>query len=124
MGRIVLSSGDIMLAAVLAFFITWFITNLIGVLRALFRAPAEIGFRERDLSRILDRCYMMFPREVINFRGQVYKRGMTVRVKTVRNKIYEGRLIGLNSENVLCVLTATNIIAHELDKIEDMSILA
>ena len=121
-----MSSGDILMAAVLALVITWFIINLTGIIRAVTKGPgsAEVGFKERDLGRILERCYMLFPRDVVHFHGQTYKRGMTVRVTTVKNRIYEGRLIGLNSQDVLCVLTSTNIVANELDKIEEMSILA
>jgi len=46
---------------------------------------------------------------------------MRVRITTLQKRIIEGEFIGKNDSDVLCVITGQHIIAHEINKIEDMT---
>lgn len=121
--KIDLTIQDILYAAILAFFFTWLIQNISKIFRIVITRPTEFDYQLKDISKIMKKCYSLFPKEIIQFHGKTFKRGMNVRVTTVQNKTFEGELIGLNNENMLCVLTNSNIVAHELDSIEDMKII-
>ena len=66
----------------------------------------------------------MFPVGTVNFRGKVFTTGMRVRITTLQKRIIEGEIIGKNDKDILCIITGQHIIAHELNKIEDMTELA
>jgi hypothetical protein len=118
-----LTATDIIWAAAIAFFITWFIQNIANAVKILSTRSVELGRSSGDLQGIIERCYFLFPEDIIHFQGKIFKRGMNVRVTTVQHKIFEGELIGLNNENMLCVLTQKYIVAQELDKIEEMCLV-
>ena len=50
--------------------------------------------------------------------------GMKVRITTLQQKIIEGEIIGKNDKDILCIITGEHIIAHEMNKIEDITELA
>ena len=74
----------------------------------------------KDMKRILQRCYRLFPTDIVRFNGVTFHRGMRVHITTSQMKNFEGQLIGLSKENMICVLTNKYIIAHELSKIHDI----
>jgi hypothetical protein len=74
------------------------------------------------MAKIMERCYLLFPREIVQFHGVTFHRGMIVRVVTDKQKVFEGRLIGLSNDNMLCVLTNRYIVAQELHKVNEMNI--
>ena len=45
---------------------------------------------------------------------------MKIRITTIQKKVIEGELIGKSKMDLLCIKTQNQIIAHELDKIEEM----
>ena len=49
---------------------------------------------------------------------------MKVRITTLQKRIIEGEIIGKNDKDILCIMTSQHIIAHELNKIEDITELA
>ena len=49
---------------------------------------------------------------------------MKVRITTLQQKIIEGEIIGKNDKDILCIITGEHIIAHEMNKIEDITELA
>lgn len=118
-----LTIEDIVYAALLALFLTWMITTISNAFKIVISHPTEFDYNPQDLAKLLQKCYVLFPRDSILFHGQTFKRGMKVRVVTIREKIFEGQLIGSNSDNMLCVLTGKNLIAQELDDISDIIIL-
>jgi len=77
-----------------------------------------------ELGAIVEKCYSLFPIENINFKGKIFKRGMKVRVTMQDNRKIEGEIIGANTENVICLLTAKFIITREIARIVSMEILA
>ncbi|MDR1540878.1 MAG: hypothetical protein LBU32_23320 [Clostridiales bacterium] len=121
--QILLSLNDVVYAALLALVFTWIILGLGGIVRSALSKPSNLDYRPKDMSKILAKCYHLFPEEKILFHGETFTRGMKVRVTTSQHKIFEGQLIGLNNDKMLCVLTSRYIVAHELDKIVEMNIL-
>ncbi len=111
---------DILFAAILAFFITWIVLKLLSMYNAMKQSTSQFNYQVKDMNRVIGKCYALFPLEIFQFRGKTFKRGMTVRIKTLQNKIFEGKLVGINSSDVVCVLTNQYIVAHELSDIEEM----
>jgi len=116
---------DVIYAALLAFVLTQFILSIKKVrstaakIKAIKNPNGEI-----EMMAILKQCKKMFPLSTINFRGKVFTTGMKVRITTLQKRIIEGEIIGRNEDNVLCVFTGKHIIAHELNKIEDITEIA
>lgn len=117
-----LTFSDILFAATAAMLITWSVMSFIS-LRRLFKNQAigSIQKSEKELTNILQKCYNLFPKDIVQFRGKTFKRGMRVRIITNQHKTIEGKLIGMNNEDILCVITQKYIIAHEISNIEEIT---
>ena len=117
---------DYIYAALTAFVITQMILSLGWLKRSMSRSKAAKTYSENEAQRIavIKQCRSMFPLETVNFRGKVFTTGMKVRITTLQKRIIEGEIIGKNDKDVLCIMTSQYIIAHELNKIEDMTELA
>ena len=114
-----ITAEELVYIAVIAFFITWFIHNLIK-----FKKIMELGSDNtavKDIKKVLDRCYAMFPLENVSFKGQTFKRGMRVKITTLQDKVFEGELIGTNYRNLVCIMTSRLVVAHELSNIRDIT---
>ncbi|MCI5679412.1 MAG: hypothetical protein MR278_05460 [Bacteroidales bacterium] len=68
----------------------------------------------------VDRCKELFPIDCITFRGKEFTRGMKIKVTTIQKNVIEGEFIGLNQVNLVCIKTGNQIIAHQLEKIEEI----
>ncbi|MGM9916069.1 hypothetical protein [Anaerotignum sp.] len=68
----------------------------------------------------VDRCKELFPIDRITFRGKEFTRGMKIKVTTIQKNVIEGEFIGLNQVNLVCIKTGNQIIAHQLEKIEEI----
>jgi len=79
-----------------------------------------LGYKPSDVELVLQRCCNMFPIEILCFNGVTFQRGMNVRAVTNRDMVIEGRFVGTNKDNVICFLTNSSVIAHELGNIEEM----
>ncbi|MBM6830124.1 hypothetical protein H9X85_10915 [Anaerotignum lactatifermentans] len=77
-------------------------------------------FGEVDMMRVMERCREMFPIETVSFHGDLFQRGTRVRIVTTQENIIEGELVGMNRIQMVCIRTQTQIIAHQLNKIQDM----
>lgn len=77
-------------------------------------------FGEADMMRVMERCRELFPIETVAFRGDQFQRGMRVRIVTTQENVIEGELVGMNRVQMICIRTQTQIIAHQLDKIQQM----
>jgi len=111
---------EIIISAILAFFVTLVIIKVWEYL--LLRRKLLSSYQTNDIKRILQRCYRLFPTDIIQFNGTTFHRGMKIHVTTSQMKDIEGQLIGLSKENMICILTNKYIIAHELNKIRDIYI--
>lgn len=110
---------EVLFAACVAYVITY-------IIRTFQRLKAKKGektyvVRGTDVARVYDRCKELFPIDRITFKGREFTRGMQVKVTTIQNNIIEGELIGMNKVNLVCIKTGTQIIAHQLEKIAEMT---
>jgi len=69
----------------------------------------------------IDRCKELFPIDVLAFKGREFKRGTQIRVTTIQNNTIIGEFIGLSYANLVCIKTGNQIIAHQLEKIADVT---
>ena len=117
-----LSLIDVVYAAVLAFVFLQLILNLSRLSKNM-SVRKESGKEIGDFQKIeiLKKCRDLFPFDTVNFRGKVITKGMKVRITTLQKRIIEGEFVGRNDMNILCVIAGQHIIAHEIDKIEDIT---
>jgi len=122
-----LSSADVVYAALMAFVITQIILGF-GKIRKNMSQMGLDGIKkeptEKERMDIILKCKAMFPVGTIYFKGKVFTSGMLVRITTLQKRTIEGEIIGKNDREVLCIITKEHIIAHEIEKIEDMTVLA
>ena len=69
----------------------------------------------------LDRLKELFPIEVLSFKGMEFQRGMQIKVITIQKNTIVGEFIGLSKANLVCIKTGNQIIAHQLEKIEEVT---
>lgn len=119
-----LTIGHITYSAVLALFLTWLILTISKSFKIVISRPTALDYKPGDINKIIQRCYNLFPKDIIKFQGETFRRGMNVRITTSQHKIFEGRLIGSNHENMVCVLTAKYVVAHDLENIQEIKELA
>lgn len=117
-----LTMTDYLYAALTAFVATQLIlgvSRFIGFSKT--NSGKAISYGEADRILVIKKCIAMFPVETIYFRGKVFTKGMKVRITTLQKRIIEGELIGKNEMDILCIVAGQHIIAHEIEKIEDMT---
>ena len=113
---------DYVCAAVTAFVATQLILLVSKIFKIFKAADAIQGeITQADMIAVIKKCVEMFPESTINFRGKVFKKGMRVRITTFQKRIIEGEIIGKNELDILCIIAGKDIIAHEIDKIEDIT---
>ncbi len=114
----VLTWQDVFLAACLAYVITYIIR---GFQRWIDRRVEKtFVVRSLDVPGVYEKCRELFPIEKITFQGKEFTRGMRVKVTTQHENIIEGELIGMNKMNLVCIRTNSQIIAHQLEKIQEI----
>ncbi|MBE6012881.1 hypothetical protein [Anaeropeptidivorans aminofermentans] len=112
--------SDFIFAAIIAFFLTWAYVSISGFMEKLKERGIEDQYPINELEQILNRCYALFPLEQISFDGSMFRRGMYIRIRTIQNKTFEGRFLGTNNDNMICLMTKKFIIAHAIQNIEEM----
>lgn len=114
----VITLDDIMFALLAAFALTYLIKRLRGNYRfiGVYRDIA-IDYDVRNIRAVIESCRELFPREIVTFGGDTFKSGSRVQILTSRNSKITGELIGANNENMICLITASHIIAHELSHV-------
>ena len=118
-GFLALRGQDILLAACIAYVIF----SVIRLLQRIFgKKQREIDFKVRnmDMVDVYEKCKELFPIQNLTFHGKEFTRGMRVKVITIQKKIIEGELIGINKVNLICIRTHNQIIAHQLEKVEEI----
>ena len=118
-----ISVQEIIYAAIAALALTWVVEFFLRSFRVMFARTTIFEYKQSDFERIIDKCYSLFPRDVVKFRGREFSRGMTIRIITLEQKVFEGSLVGQNYDNMICLLTRKYIITHDLSNIKEMSII-
>jgi len=98
-----------LIALALAAVLTWIVNRI---------ADSIVVQKTPEFERVLKKCYDMFPEEILQFRGEIYRRGMNIRLTTNQNKVLEGEFLGLGEDNMICIMTKKFIIAQDLMNIE------
>ena len=114
----VLTWQDVFLAACLAYVITYIIRSFQRWIDR--RVEKTFVVRSLDVPGVYEKCRELFPIEKITFQGKEFTRGMRVKVTTQHENIIEGELIGMNKMNLVCMRTNSKIIAHQLEKIQEI----
>ena len=108
-------------AAVLAFFITYIITKFIRFKKVVNSSDElSMDVKNIDKNSVMERCTKLFPIETVVFQGDVFKRGMKVKITTMQKKVFQGEIVGKNDLDIICIVTREHIIAHEIKKITQM----
>lgn len=110
---------DVLLAACIAFVIF----SVIRLIQKTFeKKPQEVEFKVRnmDMVDVYEKCKELFPIQHLTFHGKEFTSGMRVKIITIQKKIIEGELIGINKVDLVCIRTHNQIIAHQLEKIEEI----
>ena len=114
----VLTWQDVFLAACLAYVITYIIRSFQRWIDR--RVEKTFVVRSLDVPGVYEKCRELFPIEKITFQGKEFTRGMRVKVTTQHENIIEGELIGMNKMNLVCIRTNSQIMAHQLEKIQEI----
>ena len=116
---VTLTFEDIIIIAMWAFIITTLIRSISRLMSG--RKPSD---SIKEVPGALKKCYELFPKDIFMFKGQTVKRGMHVRVTTIKKKVFEGKLVGLSSDDVvMCVVTQKHVIAQGLEGVEEILII-
>jgi len=121
MANLGITFDEFIYCAILAFFVTWFIKNIIKI-RSFLNGQTEEGKRKR-IAQIIEKCYTLFPTDIVNFKGSIFKRGMIVKITTMQNKTFVGKLVGMNNKNMVCIITNKYVVAHEIYNIDNIEIV-
>lgn len=111
-----LSWKDLLYAAVVAFFLTKIILMFSSARRIDKENNPQVTPKD-----VLVRCKLMFPIDTVKFDGKIYTAGMVIKIITHNKKIIEGKLVGRNDSNVLCVITNQHIVVHDISQITQIS---
>ena len=120
-----LSWNDVFYAMLLALLLTWTVISILRIAKIYKKLTTTfiINDPEAGKTKLLNRCYALFPVEKLVFKGETFIKGMKVKVVTAQNKIFEGEFIGTNSKNVVCILTKQYVVAHEIKNIAEIKLL-
>ncbi|MEY8319722.1 hypothetical protein AAK894_01420 [Lachnospiraceae bacterium 46-61] len=115
---------DWIFTAIVAYFVTSMILNITnfikGIKRMKHRQMISMDYRIVDFEKLLSKCRELFPIDTVYFHGRIFRSGMRVKITTMQKTIIIGEIIGKNKMDLLCIKTQNQIIAHALDKIEEM----
>ena len=115
---------DWILTAIIAYFITHILLRISDFKKTIKtmkqRQMISVDYKIVDLEKLMEKCHELFPINTVYFRGKAFYSGMHVRITTRQKKIIEGEIIGKCKMDLLCIKTKNQIIAHDLDKIEEM----
>lgn len=119
-----LSIYDWILTAIIAYFITHMILRISDFKKTIKtikqRQMISMDYKIVDLDKLMAKCHELFPINTVYFRGKAFHSGMRVRITTIQKKVIEGEIIGKSKMDLLCIKTQNQIIAHALDKIEEI----
>jgi len=114
---------DVIFAAIMALVVFWFVKSVSRIVTIVVTRSTELGYRPGDIEMVLQRCYGLFPIDMLIFKGATFHRGMSVKAITNRNKTIEGQFVGTNKDNMVCFLTPSSVVAFELGSIEEIRLM-
>lgn len=115
----IINIQNIFYSAFISLLFTWVILSFIKF-RRMMRVMPVITARLYEAKEIIERCHKLFPIEVIEYKGITFRRGMSVKITLSNSKTFTGSFVGVNTHNMVCVITPKSIIAQELKAIENL----
>lgn len=116
-----LSWQELFFAACTAYVVTYGI-RMVQRLRARKKASGRtFTVHSLNMPQVYERCKELFPIESIEFHGKRFQRGMQIKITTLQKNVIKGEFIGMNQVNLLCIRTENQIIAHQLEKVAEIS---
>jgi len=116
-----LSLGDVLFAVVLAtglmLLFRLFRIFIHGLFARRMRARMRLLAPE-DFARLLAHCRSIFPVESVTFQGETFTRGMKVRITFGGRKAFEGEFIGLNADNIICIVARDAVATDKLAEVK------
>ena len=121
----ILSVQDVIFAAFLAIFLTWFLGWMTRVIKFFTIKPTRLDFgtSPREYEAALHKCCFLFPSPTFIFNGTTINRGTKVRVVFTGDKTIEGQFVGTNDENMICFISPQFLVAHEITNIRDLEVI-
>ncbi|MDO4531344.1 MAG: hypothetical protein Q4C06_05125 [Bacillota bacterium] len=124
-GLSMLTWREYLFAAAVAYVITY-IYRVFSRMLKLSREKKKNGEKTYVIKTLdrqaIDRCKELFPIDVLSFQGREFRRGMQLRITTIQNNVIVGEFIGLNQVNLVCIKMGNQIIAHQLEKIAEVTV--
>jgi len=123
-----LSLTDVLFAAFLATVIALIIKVAGKMFRALFAGSTILShgskvLTPKQLEAVIKRCRRLFPIESLVWDGTTFKSGSTLRMVNDRDEIFEGEFLGINNDNMVCLVTAECIVAQQINAIAEITAL-
>ena len=88
-----LSVYNYIYAALIAFVVTYLIMKVKNFKKNIeSRDELAMDYGHIDRNSVMERCIKMFPIETVVFKGNVFKKGMTVRITTMQKKVFRESL--------------------------------
>ncbi len=123
-GLSMLTWREYLFAAAVAYVITYIYRVFSRMLR-ISREKKKNGEKTYVIKTLdrqaIDRCKELFPIDVLSFQGREFSRGTQIKVKTIQDNVIIGEFIGLNQVNLVCIKMGNQIIAHQLEKIAEVT---
>jgi len=115
---------EILIIAFWALVITLLVKLIIWIFDQSALTSGKIfDYRPYQLNAALKRCYFLFPVENTCFNGVAFHRGMHIRVVTIQQVIIEGKFIGVNHDDLFCVVTNQQAIAENMYAVKEVHVL-
>ena len=76
-----------------------------------------------QLEAVMQRCFRLFPIESFVWGGATFTRGNNLRIVTNANQLFEGKFMGLNNDNMVCLLTEEMIITQQVSTITEIHLV-
>jgi len=73
-----------------------------------------------QLEAVIQNCYRLFPIDSLDWDGTTFRRGHILRIITSNSTAIEGEFIGLNNEDMVCLVTNDSVIAQEINTISEI----
>lgn len=118
-----LTVGQFLFAVIAAYVITKIVVKIGGFMKFMFSSENMMEFEEVEYNKIFEQCCLLFPNTMFKFNNKTFKRGMMIKIITNKGKIMAGKLVGLNKENFVCLITDRFIKAAVMENILDITTL-
>ena len=111
---------DVLFAAGVALTVTTMYNFFRRFLRMEFAKGALLDFHPGRSDEVLKRCHTLFPIDYLRFNNTTFRRGMEVRLVLDGQDVFVGKFVGTNENDMVCVVSKTQMMAREIHTIEEM----